>query len=139
MRIFHVKVFEGPMSAGQTVNSSPSLSELFGSVDRLYIGGYASQPVLLPKLQIKEQISMDGENWTDGALLVGDPTAIDISTAPEALFQGRDYDPESQIFGIKAPFRRLFISVSNTGSAMLHIWVTGRDRARGARMTARAG
>ena len=138
MRIFHVSVYEGLVSATQSVYSSPSLSELFGSVDRLYVGGYASQITSTPSLQIQEQISMDGENWKDGALLVGDPTPIALSGS-EFLFQGRDYDPDTQILGIKTPFRRMMIKVSVSGSAMLHIWATGRDRSRGAHTLARAG
>jgi hypothetical protein len=139
MRIFHVSVYEGFMSAGQTVYSSPSLSELFGSVDRLYVSGYASQisASFTPQLQIQEEISIDGENWTGGAVQV---LALQLLTQPETPFQGTDFDPDNPIFGVKPPFRRLNITVSTAGSsAMLHIWATGRDRARGSRTLARAG
>ncbi|HVW25558.1 MAG TPA: hypothetical protein VHC69_09315 [Polyangiaceae bacterium] len=138
MRIFHVSAYEGIVSTGQSVLTSPSLSELFGSVDRLYVGGYANQIVASPTLMIQEQLSLDGENWTAGFQQTG-VVPLPLNILPETLFQGSDDDPEDWIFGIKPPFRRLSMIVAGTGSAMLHIWATGRDRARGARSMASGG
>jgi hypothetical protein len=138
MRIFHISAYEGVIATGQTVLTSPSLSVLFASVDRLYVGGYANQISASPTLQIQEQISMDGENWTPGFFQVGSITPLSL-TGTETLFQGSDDDPEDYRFGIKPAFRRLNIIVAGSGSAMLHIWTTGRDRARAARASIRPG
>jgi hypothetical protein len=139
MRVFHVKAYEGSVSTGQAVYSSPSLSELFGSVDRLHVGGYASDiSGSSPTLQIQEQFSLDGENWVPGNILTGG-TPISL-LGPETKFQGADFDQDLSIFGLKAAFRRLFISVAGAGAtAMVHVWATGRDRSRRARALAFTG
>ena len=142
MRIFHVMAFEGYAATGQPVYSSPSLSELFGSVDRLYVGGYTSQVSgMNPTLQIQEQISLDGENWQLGWILVGTPTPLGLNIGSETPFQGADNDPEQQLFGAKAPFRRLRILIggTNNANAMVRVWATGRDRSRRARALAFTG
>lgn len=138
MRIFHVNIYEGVVTTGQTVYSSPSLSELFGTVDRLYVGGYAtpSQISPSPTLTIQEEISVDGENWGGGSLLLN---GFPLNSSPETIFQGSDDDPDVYTFGVKAPFRRINITVGGSGSAVIHVWATGRDRARGARPMARTG
>ena len=136
MRVFHVVAYEGYVATGQSVYSSPSLSELFGSVERLYVGGYASEVSgSAPTLEIREQGSLDNENWTLFNYLVGAPgIPISIPAGQETKFQGSDLDPDIWTFGAKAPFRRLFITVGNTGggsaNAMVRVWATGRDGSR---------
>jgi hypothetical protein len=145
MRIFHLVAYEGYAEAEQPVYSSPSLSELFGTVERFYVGGYASQVSGTddPTLQIQEEISLDGETWTGGWILVGTPVGIPIPAGVETKFQGADGDPEIHRFGAKAPFRRLRILVGDSGAgdakAMVRVWVTGRDGSPRARALARTG
>lgn len=140
MRIFHVLAYEGFVASGQPKYSSPALSDLFGSVDRLHVSGYASQASgTTPALQVTEQISMDGENWVSGILYLG--VSGQLLGAGETLFQGFDLDPDIPFFSGKSSFVRLAVTVTGTSSpsAMVRIWATGRDRARGARTMARAG
>jgi hypothetical protein len=143
MRIFHVVAYEAYVATGQSVYSSPSLSELFGSVDRLYVGGYTSEVSgSLPTLEIVEDISLDNENWHGGNYLVGSAgTPFPLNLGTETKFQGADLDPDIQLFGAKAPFRRLKITLgggANT-NAMLRLWATGRDGSRRAMGLARMG
>jgi hypothetical protein len=144
MRVFHVIAFEGFVASGQPAVSSPSLSELFGSVERLYVSGYATQVSGTdPELTIQEQISLDGENWDNGGgwFQIG-PVPKSIA-GQETPFQGVDADPDLFRFGAKPPFRRLLITVSNLGggnaNAMIRMWATGRDRSRRARALAFTG
>ena len=142
MRVFHVVAYEAYAATGQPVSSSPSLSELFGSVDRLYVGGYTSEVSgSSPTLEIVEQISLDNENWTSGNYLVGVPgIPIPLNVGSETKFQGADADPDAWLFGAKAPFRRLRITIGGTNAnAMVRVWATGRDGSRGARSLARPG
>jgi hypothetical protein len=139
MRIFHIKVHEGYIFTGQPVYTSPSLSNLLGSVDMLDVSGYTSQVSgSSPTIEVQDQISMDGENWTGGAIpILGASTSLNLSG--ETLFQGQDYDTDiSYNFGAKPAFVRLKITVGGAGAnAMVRIWVTGRDRSRRARALAR--
>ena len=142
MKVFHVLAYEGYVAKGQPIYSSPSLSELFGSVEHLHIGGYTTQVLGTdPELTIQEQISLDGQTWTLGALLTGS-LPIPLDGIPETLFQGADFDPDNYPFAAKAPFARLLITLSassGSASAAIRVWATGRDSSRRSRALTSAG
>ena len=139
MRIFHLSAYDGQANNGHVVYSYPSLSNLFGSVDYLDVGGYTCNVSGTPTLQIQEELSLDGENWnnaTPGAIVVG-LVPISLNVGVDTLFQGADFEADLFAFG-KPPFVRLKITIGSTGSATVRMWVTGRDRSRRARALAGA-
>lgn len=128
MRIFHVSAYEGQASISHVVYSYPPLSNLFGTVEYLDISGYASQVSGSPTLQIQEEVSLDNENWTGGSIVVG-MIPITLNTSADTLFQGADLEADLYAFG-KPAFVRLKMIIGTSGSALLRVWVTGRDRSR---------
>jgi len=136
MRAFHLLAYEGFLAEGQIVYSPPTLSELFGTVDHLHVGGYTSQVSGTdPGLIIATQDSADGENWALSSILF----AVSLG-AGETLFQSGDADLDLPPF-LKGPFRRLVIALSGTGgaNAMVRVWVTGRDSSRRAGLLLNVG
>jgi hypothetical protein len=140
MRVFHELVLQNVFGltsgSGSTATqwySNPDMNELLGSIDAIHVGGYVAQITgassTTPLVIVRVQQSQENVNWYERT---SDLVNVQAPVGPaEVVFQGRDLDADTQP---KLRFARLMVRFAATPnpavSALIRVWVTGRDYSR---------